>query len=242
MCCTDGNMSECFALGFGSCLTNRLRKTSSVKFFSMCSARPASLKADLPVAPGSRQLRGSGRCRRRVRPAIRKCRCIRIAVKRCARALAHFRRKTGKSSIFVYCHRNPWKRGLKIVGIPENTVKTRLFCAQEIGRAAEDGRRRTRLAAMAISKKILEQEPNEIEMLLPWHAAGTLNTRDARRVDDALARDSELAKRYALIQEEYAETIHLNESLGAPSARAMQKLFAAIDGAPARPPSGDDKG
>ena len=95
---------------------------------------------------------------------------------------------------------------------------------------------------MAISKKILEQEPSEIEMLLPWHAAGTLNTRDARRVDDALARDSELAKRYALIQEEYAETIHLNESLGAPSARAMQKLFAAINGAPARPPSGDDKG
>ncbi len=32
------------------------------------------------------------------------------------------------------------------------------------------------------------------------------------------------------IREEYAETISLNESLGAPSARAMQKLFAAIDG------------
>jgi hypothetical protein len=40
-----------------------------------------------------------------------------------------------------------------------------------------------------------------------------------------------------VIQEEYAETIHLNESLGAPSARAMQKLFAAIDGEPARKPS-----
>jgi hypothetical protein len=91
---------------------------------------------------------------------------------------------------------------------------------------------------MATSKKILEQEPSEIEMLLPWHAAGTLNARDARRVDDALARDPELAKQYAVIQEEYAETIHLNESLGAPSARAMQKLFAAIDGEPARQLSG----
>jgi len=90
---------------------------------------------------------------------------------------------------------------------------------------------------MATSKKILEQEPSEIEMLLPWHAAGTLNARDARRVDEALARDPELAKQYAVIQEEYAETIHLNESLGAPSARAMQKLFAAIDGEPARKPS-----
>ena len=91
---------------------------------------------------------------------------------------------------------------------------------------------------MATSKKILEQEPSEIETLLPWHAAGTLNARDARRVNEALARDPELAKQYAVIQEEYAETIHLNESLGAPSARAMQKLFAAIDREPARQPSG----
>jgi hypothetical protein len=89
---------------------------------------------------------------------------------------------------------------------------------------------------MAMSKQVLEQEPSEIEMLLPWHAAGTLNARDARRVEEALARDPELARQYAVIREEYAETIHLNESLGAPSARAMQKLFAAIDGEPARDP------
>jgi hypothetical protein len=90
---------------------------------------------------------------------------------------------------------------------------------------------------MATSKKKLEQEPqepSEIEMLLPWHAAGTLNARDARRVDEALARDPELARQYAVIREEYAETIHLNESLGAPSTRAMQKLFTAIDSEPSR--------
>ena len=90
---------------------------------------------------------------------------------------------------------------------------------------------------MAMSKKMLDQEPSEIEMLLPFHAAGTLNARDTRRVDEALASDPALAKQYAVIQEEYAETIHLNESLGAPSARAMQKLFAAIDGEPVRKPS-----
>src|ERR1700760_347594 len=91
---------------------------------------------------------------------------------------------------------------------------------------------------MALSKKTLEQEPSEIETLLPWHAAGTLNARDARRVEEALGRNSELARQYAVIREEYAETIHLNESLGAPSARAMEKLFAAIDaeGAPQRKP------
>jgi anti-sigma factor RsiW len=90
---------------------------------------------------------------------------------------------------------------------------------------------------MALSKKMLEQEPGEIELLLPWHAAGTLSARDARRVDEALARDGELARQYAVIREEYAETIGLNETLGAPSVRAMQKLFAAIDAEPARQPS-----
>jgi anti-sigma factor RsiW len=83
-------------------------------------------------------------------------------------------------------------------------------------------------------KKMLEQEPSEIEVLLPWYAAGTLNARDAKRVEEALASDPDLARQYAAIREEYAETIGLNESLGAPSARAMTKLFAAIDGEPAR--------
>jgi anti-sigma factor RsiW len=86
---------------------------------------------------------------------------------------------------------------------------------------------------MAMSKKMLGQAPSDIEMLLPWHAAGTLNARDTRRVEEALAHDPELAKQYAVSREEYAETIDLNESLGAPSARAMQKLFAAIDAEPA---------
>ena len=87
---------------------------------------------------------------------------------------------------------------------------------------------------MALSKRMLEQEPSEIEMLLPFHAAGTLNARDTRRVDEALARDPDLARQYAVIREEYAETIALNETLGAPSVRAMQKLFAAIEADPSR--------
>jgi hypothetical protein len=90
---------------------------------------------------------------------------------------------------------------------------------------------------MALSKKMRQQEPNDIEVLLPWHAAGTLGAADVRRVEEALARDPALARQYAVIREEYAETIALNESLGAPSVRAMQKLFAAIDAEPARKPS-----
>ena len=75
---------------------------------------------------------------------------------------------------------------------------------------------------------------HEIEDLLPWHASGTLSRRDAERVEKALASDRELARRFDLVREELSETIHLNESLGAPSARAAEKLFAAIDAEPVR--------
>jgi hypothetical protein len=81
-----------------------------------------------------------------------------------------------------------------------------------------------------------EPERHDVEALLPWHAAGTLNRRDSDRVEQALAGDRELSRRYDLVREELAETIHLNETLGAPSARAMEKLFAAIDAEEARAP------
>jgi anti-sigma-K factor RskA len=74
-----------------------------------------------------------------------------------------------------------------------------------------------------------EPERHEIEALLPWYAAGTLSRREADLVERALTGDSELARRYDVVRQELAETIHLNETLGAPSARAMEKLFAAID-------------
>ena len=72
-------------------------------------------------------------------------------------------------------------------------------------------------------------EREEIESLLPWHAAGTLNRRDAQRVEQALAQDAGLARQYEAVREELGETIRFNESLGAPSARAMHKLMAAIE-------------
>jgi anti-sigma-K factor RskA len=81
-----------------------------------------------------------------------------------------------------------------------------------------------------------EPERHEIEALLPWYAAGTLSRRDADRVEQALAGDRELVRRYDLVRQELAETIHLNEMLGAPSARAMEKLFAAIKAEDARAP------
>jgi hypothetical protein len=77
----------------------------------------------------------------------------------------------------------------------------------------------------------------EIEDLLPWHAAGTLSAREAEQVETALSRDPELARRFALVREEMAATIHLNETLGAPSPRAADRLFAVIDAEGGRKPA-----
>src|SRR5215471_1777783 len=74
-----------------------------------------------------------------------------------------------------------------------------------------------------------ETERREIEALLPWHAAGTLNRRDAQRVEAAIEEDRDLARQFELVREELGETIHLNETLGAPSARAMERLLAGIE-------------
>ena len=68
-----------------------------------------------------------------------------------------------------------------------------------------------------------EKERHEIEALLPWHAAGTLSRRDADRVEQALAGDCELARRYDLVRQELAETIHLNEALGARHGEAVRR-------------------
>lgn len=83
----------------------------------------------------------------------------------------------------------------------------------------------------------MKDNEQEIDELLPWHAAGTLNSRDAKRVEDALARDPALARRYEMVREEMLETIGVNETLGAPSSRALDALFKKIDAEPARKPA-----
>ncbi|HTP94039.1 MAG TPA: hypothetical protein VMJ52_20010 [Xanthobacteraceae bacterium] len=72
-------------------------------------------------------------------------------------------------------------------------------------------------------------EPADIEALLPWYAAGTLRRRERQRVEEALRGDPELARHADLVREELAETIFLNESLGAPSAHAIDRLMGEID-------------
>jgi anti-sigma-K factor RskA len=90
---------------------------------------------------------------------------------------------------------------------------------------------------MNTTEKEPQELPQDVELLLPWHAAGTLSRRDAARVEEALAKDKDLARRYEMVREELGEAIRLNELLGAPSARALEKLFAKIDAEPARKPA-----
>jgi len=81
---------------------------------------------------------------------------------------------------------------------------------------------------------ISESERQDIEELLPWHAAGTLSRSEGQRVDAALAADPELARRYALVREEMGQTVQVNEALGVPTARITERLFAKIDAEPKR--------
>jgi anti-sigma factor RsiW len=75
----------------------------------------------------------------------------------------------------------------------------------------------------------------ELHALLPWHAAGLLDATDRARVDAALAGDPALRASLARVEEERAETIELNEALGAPSIRARDALFSRIEAEGRRP-------
>jgi anti-sigma factor RsiW len=82
-----------------------------------------------------------------------------------------------------------------------------------------------------------EREPSEIELLLPWYAAGTLGVSEAQAVEAALARDPELARRYEWVRAEFAGEMSLGEAAGKPAADDVKTLFARIDALPAREPA-----
>lgn len=81
-----------------------------------------------------------------------------------------------------------------------------------------------------------QAEFDPIESLLPWYASGTLASEEIPRVERALAAMPELQRRYDLIIEERAAAVAVNQTLGAPSPRAVEKLFARLENAPAGAP------
>lgn len=79
-----------------------------------------------------------------------------------------------------------------------------------------------------------QSEPSEIELLLPWYAAGTLDARESQQVERALASDPELAARYEWVRAELEQETHVSEAAGQPSGRDVKTLFAKIDALPAQ--------
>jgi hypothetical protein len=76
--------------------------------------------------------------------------------------------------------------------------------------------------------------PSEIELLLPWYAAGTLSRREQAEVEAALAKDPELARRLDWVRTEFAQEIYINEEAAPPPDSDVKALFAKIDALPAR--------
>lgn len=74
-----------------------------------------------------------------------------------------------------------------------------------------------------------DPERDEDELLLPWHATGRLSPAEAARIEAALGREPELARRLDLARAERDGTVAVNEGLGAPSMKARDDLFARID-------------
>src|SRR6202035_2986185 len=81
---------------------------------------------------------------------------------------------------------------------------------------------------------VKQSEPSEIELLLPWYAAGTLDARESQQVEAALANDPELAARYEWVRAELAQETLVSEAAGEPSGRDGKTLFAKIDTLPAQ--------
>lgn len=81
------------------------------------------------------------------------------------------------------------------------------------------------------------EEREAIEALLPWYEKGQLEAGDAARVEAYLASHPDMASQLALVEEERAEAVLLNEARGAPGAGALDTLMGAIEEHEAANPS-----
>ena len=156
-----------------------------------------------------------------------------------ARSYAVPRRACRRSTVeiidLVYYHEKSVEEVALIVGIPENTVKTRMFYARkklgELCRMAGiDQRLAMTLATIrrAIRADIDVSRPRSrpcCRGMRPARCAAVIACASRRRC----ASDADIARQLDLVREELAETIHFNETLGAPAPCVADRLMAAID-------------
>ncbi len=71
-------------------------------------------------------------------------------------------------------------------------------------------------------------EREDIEMLLPWYAAGTLDAPDRARVDAWLKRDPDLAGQLDIVRAEQVETLRSNDAVRAPAILTVEQTMAVL--------------
>ena len=74
-------------------------------------------------------------------------------------------------------------------------------------------------------------EREEIEMLLPWYVTGKLSDTERERVERYLDSHPQARDQLALVQDECEASETINEALGSPRARALDRMLAQIDAA-----------
>ncbi|MEL6119180.1 MAG: hypothetical protein AAFN44_00095 [Pseudomonadota bacterium] len=82
-----------------------------------------------------------------------------------------------------------------------------------------------------------DKDREELSLLLPWYANGTLDAEDSARVEQALAEDDALAREFDLILEDQAAMIDVVSEEEVPSSiseRFKAALQAEIDAPPVR--------
>ena len=77
------------------------------------------------------------------------------------------------------------------------------------------------------------RERQELSLLLPWYANGTLDAEDSRRIEAALAEDEELAREFDLVLEDQAAVVALTSEEEVPLSMA-ERFKAALHAEPAR--------
>lgn len=82
-----------------------------------------------------------------------------------------------------------------------------------------------------MTKTLTRHEREELELLLPWYAAGTLDDHERQRVEAALKTDTDLANSLALVREDRDAALELIAQDAVPASMAA-RFDAALNAAP----------